>query len=235
LSGYYSVWTRLVQFFNTAYSSMIFYRGKDFYLKREGDDLVSYTHNNQEYSRLDVKTGKSNNWYSTVLCNRIIEKLKGKKNATVCMLGGAGGAMSYELLTYLPNVKVTTVDIDAESIKLLNEVILKKFGRRSEGVAADAKAFINRMKPGSFDVIVIDIFIEHNVPPFVMTKAFTKACLRALKPEGSLLTNIISDSSDKKYGDLLLSLGLEVFTIRQGEGGLVNLLYEVVKHASSGQ
>ena len=205
---------------------MIIYRAKEFYLKKEGDDLVSYTHNNQEYSRLDTKTGKSNNWYSTVLCNRIIEKLKEKKNATVCMLGGAGGAMSYELLTYLPNVKVTTVDIDAESIKVLNEVILKKFGRRSEGVAADAKAFINRVKPGSFDVIVVDIFIEHIVPPFVKTKTFTKACLRALKPGGSLLTNIISDASDSSYGDLLVSLGLEVFTIKEREEGPVNLLYE---------
>jgi spermidine synthase len=205
---------------------MIIYRGKDFYLKKEGDDLVSYTHKHQEYSRLDTKTGKSNNWYSTVLCNRIIEKLKGKKNVSVCMLGGAGGAMSYELLTYLPNVKVTTVDIDPESIKVLNEVILKKFGRRSEGIAEDAKTFIAKVKPGSFDVIVIDIFIENIVAPFVMTKAFTKACLRALKPGGSLLTNIISDASDKKYGDLLFSLGLEVFTIKQREEGLVNFLYE---------
>lgn len=209
-----------------AYNSMIIYRGKEFYLKKEGDDFVSYTHKHQEYSRLDTKTGKSNNWYSTVLCNRIVEKLSEKKNASVCMLGGAGGAMSYELLTYLPNVKVTTVDIDAESIKVLNEVILKKFGRRSEGIAEDAKTFIAKVKPGSFDVIVIDIFIEHFVPPFVKTKSFTKACLRALKPGGSLLTNIISDASDTVYGDLLISLGLQVFTIKQDEEGLVNLLYE---------
>ena len=205
---------------------MIVYRGKEFYLKKEGDDLVSYTHKHQEYSRLDTKTGKSKNWYSTVLCNRIVEKLSEKKNASVCMLGGAGGAMSYELLTYLPNVKVTTVDIDAESVKVLNEVILKKFGRRSEGIAEDAKTFINTVKPGSFDVIVIDIFIEHFVPSFVKTKSFTKACLRALKPGGSLLTNIISDASDTAYGDLLVSLGLQVFTIKQAEEGLINFLYE---------
>ena len=212
---------------------MIIYRAKEFYLKREGDDLVSYTHKHQEYSRLDTKTGKSNNWYSTVLCNRIIEKMSGKKNVSVCMLGGAGGAMSYELLTYLPQVKVTTVDIDPESVKVLNEVILKKFGRRSEGITEDAKTFIAKVKPGSFDVIVIDIFIEHFVPPFVKTKSFTKACLRALKPGGSLLTNIISDASDTAYGDLLVSLGLQVFTIKQSEGGTVNLLYEA-QHPSVG-
>jgi len=204
------------------------YKGTHFYMKREGNDIVTYsTHTNVEYSRLNLKTGRAGNWYARTLCKKIHSLLQHTPAASLCMLGGAGGSVSYEILTYMPHVHVTTVDIDRENIIVLEHSLFQGFGDRSAAIAHDAKDYIQHAPSHIFDVIVIDVFIDAKVPAFIMKPAYLNQCFRVLKPGGRLLANIIAVPSDDTFGDLLRSTGKHVTRIHKVfPGGLANIIYE---------
>ena len=207
------------------------YSGQHFYLEIEGDEIAYYDRKTDaEQGRINMITGKSINWYSATLCKNIIAKLKEKRESVVCVLGGAVGAIPYELMTFLPRVNVVTVDIDPESIEVLKYVTLHKFGSRSTVVAQDAQLFVKQCGADMFDCIVVDIFDGQSMPSFIFAPAFIKACLLAIKVGGFLLTNIIAAGGDNQYGDVLHSLGINYKrTEKLFSNGQANILYEVKK------
>ena len=121
----------------------MFYDGENFYLKIKGDDIISYSKNeDKEYGRFNFKTGISRQWYSRIILDKIYMYLEKKPNASICVLGGAVAAIPYELLTHFSSVRVTTVDIDDENIEVLKNIILVGFGNRSKPISQDAKKFV---------------------------------------------------------------------------------------------
>ena len=135
-------------------------------------------------------------------------------------------AMPYELLLRCPSIYVTTVDIDAENVEVLQHMILSQFGERSTVIAEDAKKFVKKMPVKSFDIILSDMSIHHSTVPFVMSASFTKDCLRLLKPDGLLITNVLSRNvSDTTYGNMLQTLGRDFTRTAKSFHGLANIIY----------
>ena len=208
--------------------SRMLYDGKDFYLLVKDDEIIAYSKSNNEYGRFNYKTGFSRQWYSRVMLDQVYKYLHKKPNASICVLGGAVAAMPYELLLRCPSVHVTTVDIDAENVEVLQHIILSQFGERSTVIAEDAKKFVKKMPAKSFDIILSDISIHHTTVPFVMSPSFTKDCLRLLKPGGLLLTNVLSRNlSDDTYGKMVRTLGRDFTRTAKSFYGLANLVYKV--------
>lgn len=207
----------------------MFYDGENFYLKIKGDDIISYSKNeDKEYGRFNFKTGISRQWYSRIILDKIYMYLEKKPNASICVLGGAVAAIPYELLTHFPSVRVTTVDIDDENIEVLKNIILVGFGNRSKPISQDAKKFVKETPAKSFDIIVSDLSIHHTTLPFVMSPSFTKDCLRLLKTDGLLFTNVLSKNlSENTYGNMIKNLGREYIRTAKSFKGLANLVYEI--------
>lgn len=209
----------------------ILYEGKDFYIQREGSQIVAITRlSATEYSRLDIKTRKAVHWYARKICDRIYHTFR-DTNAPleICVLGSAMGAIPYELLFHYPKCRVTCVDIDAESLYVLGSSILKEFTGRFVLMEGDAKHFLHTANQDTFDILINDLFTEQESPPFIHTPAFLRSVFRSLKSHGLYFANTITDTFEFTHQVAIEKIGYDVLRFPKKQTGITNIIYEVVK------
>jgi spermidine synthase len=209
----------------------ILYEGKDFYIQREGTQIVAITRvSATEYSRLDIKTKKAVHWYARKMCERIYYHFPDKDEPIrILCLGTAMGAIPYELLSHYPKASVTCVDIDWESLYVMEKSILKEFEGRVSYVEQDARLFVHECRPASYDIILNDIFTEQDSPPFVHSNAFLRSVFRCLKHQGLYLANTITDVFEFTHGTAIEKIGYDVERFPKKKEGVSNIVYEVLK------
>ena len=209
----------------------ILYKGKEFYIQREGTQIAAITHNTAtEYSRLDVKTKRAVHWYARKICDRIYYHFPDKEEAfDILCLGSAMGAIPYELLSYYPKCHITCVDIDWESIYVMEKSILKEFVGRVTYFEGDARLFLQQCSPESFDIILNDLFTEQDSPPFIHSNAFLRSIFHCLKHEGLYFANTITDVFEFTHGIAIEKIGYEVERFTKKKEGMSNIIYEVLK------
>lgn len=209
----------------------ILYEGKEFYIQKEGTQLVALTRlSATEYSRLDVKTKKAVHWYARKICERIYYHFPDKdEEIHIVCLGSAMGAVPYELLSHFPKSRVTCVDIDWESIYVLEKSILKEFEDRVTYFHGDARNFLQEVQPESVDILLNDLFTEQESPPFIHSNSFLRSCFRCLKHQGLYFANTISDTFEFTHGIAIEKIGYDVERFVKNKSGLSNIIYEVLK------
>lgn len=219
-------------------ASKVIYNGNDFFIRQEGTQLVAITKKTgTEYSRLDIKTKKAVHWYARTICDRIyyhFPKMDARLN--ICCLGSALGAIPFELLEKYPNAEITCVDIDYESLYILEHSILKPFGDRVVYEEMNAKHFVKELDPSEFDIIINDLFSEQRTPPFVHTNTFLRDVFRGLdshKPEskqkGLYFANTITNTFEFTHGIAIEKIGYDVERFTKSPQGMTNIVYEVSK------
>jgi spermidine synthase len=113
-----------------------------------------------------------------------------ERNKHVLMLGLGGGFIPKLFQEYLPEQRLTVVEIDP----LVGEVASVYFGfqpgKNVELVYADGGDFLASTEPESFDQIWLDAFNGNYIPPHLATEEFLKNCLDALVPCGILTQNL---------------------------------------------
>ncbi len=209
----------------------ILYEGKEFYIQREGTQIVAITRlSATEYSRLDIKTKKATHWYARKMCERIYYHFPDKDEPiTILCLGSAMGAVPYELLSAYPNAHITCVDIDWESIYVMEKSILKEFEKRVTYFEGDARVFLQRCNPESFDIVLNDLFTEQDSPPFIHSNSFLRSIFRCLKHQGVYLANTITDVFEFTHGTAIEKIGYDVERFSKKKEGISNIIYEVLK------
>ncbi len=209
----------------------ILYEGKEFYIQREGTQIVAITRlTGTEYSRLDIKTKKAVHWYARKMCERIYHHFRNKDQPLeIVCLGSAAGAIPYELLSEYPKATVTCVDIDHESLYVIQKSILKEFESRVRFYEGDARQFLLTVNRDSIDVIINDIFTEQDSPPFVNSNSFLRSVFRCLKPQGLYLANTISEPFDFTHAVAIEKIGYDTQRFAKKQEGLTNIVYEAVK------
>jgi spermidine synthase len=209
----------------------ILYEGKDFYIQREGTQIVAITRlSATEYSRLDIKTKRATHWYARKLCERIYYHFPDKQEAIhILCLGSAMGAVPYELLSQYPKARVTCVDIDWESIYIMEKSILKEFEARVTYVEQDARIFVQQCPSETYDIILNDLFTEQDSPPFINSNSFLRSVFRCLKHQGLYLANTITDVFEFTHGLAIEKIGYDVERFTKKKEGMSNIIYEVLK------
>ena len=209
----------------------ILYRGKNFYIRREGNEIVAITRKTDtEYSRLDIKTNKAVHWYARKICDRIYHSFRNKETPlNICCLGSAMGAIPFELLIQYPNATVTCVDIDSESLYILEHSILKSFGQRVILEEMDARDFAEELETNEFDIIINDLFSEQKSPPFIHSNSFLRNIFRGLKPKGLYFANTITNTFEFTHGTAIEKIGYDVLRFSKRPQGIANIVYEAVK------
>lgn len=122
----------------------------------------------------------------------------------ILMLGGGGYCVPRYILENRPGVSVDVVEIDPGITQAARDYFFLKDDPNLRIFHEDARTFLNRAKRDGldqYDAILMDVFNSWTAIPFQMTTVETGAHLREiLKPDGVLITNIISSVYGPKAG-----------------------------------
>jgi spermidine synthase len=121
----------------------------------------------------------------------------------ILVVGLGGGTLPSFLRKHYPNVRIDVVDIDPEVV----EVAKKFFGFREDpGMQAhvdDGRRFIENIREPVYDVIFLDAFGTDSVPAHLTTHEFLRAVRRAVMPDGVVVGNVWSRSSNPLYDSMV--------------------------------
>jgi spermidine synthase len=149
------------------------------------------------------------------LFQRIFDKigLASEPPASVLLLGlGGGSVISILRKEYGLDMPVTAVEADPEVIRLAVQYFQVGQYAGVKVIRGDAAGFVET-EGAQYGMIIVDIFVDNNVPESVLRPSFLENCTRILEPGGSLLFNFIKQNpaQSASYGSLLKtvdSLGL---------------------------
>ena len=120
------------------------------------------------------------------------------------MLGGGGYCVPRYLLANRPDVSIDVVELDPGVTQAARQYFDLKDNPNMRIFHEDARTFLNRAASdglGQYDAIFMDTFTSAIVIPFQMTTVETAKHLREiLKPDGSLIVNIIASVYGPKSG-----------------------------------
>lgn len=119
-------------------------------------------------------------------------RLKLQPNADVLILGFGGGSVAHILQKeYRFDCKITGVDVDA----LLFEIAQMHFDMnpsdKLQFITADAHSFV-LANDKKYDLIVVDIFVDNQVPKVFAERTFIEKNIELLDRNGQFFINIIT-------------------------------------------
>lgn len=153
-----------------------------------------------------------------------------KQVKSILEIGSGGGRTAWYLHRHLPDVPVTTVELDP----VVAELAQKHFGIRNEEnfriVTRDGRLFLREDK-SRHDVIMIDAYRGPFVPFHLMTEEFYKAVKAHLNEGGVVVQNIepttmLFDSATKTIQAVFTNVEFYL-----GQGNVVTIAYDGQKRA----
>jgi predicted O-methyltransferase YrrM len=116
----------------------------------------------------------------------------------VLHLGGGALSLARYVAATRPGSSQLAVDSDADMVDLVRERLpLRQRSRRAGGRPGriririgDARAVLEKLRPGTFDVVVADLFAGARTPAHLTSVEFIAGAERALTPRGLFAVNI---------------------------------------------
>ncbi len=128
----------------------------------------------------------------------------------ILVVGLGGGTLPSFLRKHYPGAAIDVVEIDAGVV----DVAKMFFGFREDQLmrvhVGDGREFIENIRQPSYDVIFLDAFGSHSVPPHLTTQEFLRAVRRALMPRGVAVGNVWKRLQNPLY-DAMVRTYEEVF------------------------
>ena len=106
------------------------------------------------------------------------------------MVGLGGGSIVKFCYRYLPDTRITVLELDADVIALRDQFMIPRDDARLQVIHADAADFMESAAQ-DIDVLLLDGFGADGLPPELCSADFYAVCRRALNPHGVLVANII--------------------------------------------
>jgi spermidine synthase len=123
-------------------------------------------------------------------------ELEQRRLRDVLVLGcGAGSVIQILRGKYSKDCAITAVEIDPVVIELAREHFLIDRVNGLEIVCADAREFVEHTEK-QFDLVVVDLFIDDQVPAPFRTREFVERLCEILVPDGWLVFNAIDDTKE---------------------------------------
>lgn len=105
------------------------------------------------------------------------------------VIGMGGGRTTWYLAHFLPEMRVTAVELDPEIIKIADQYFDVRETDNLKIVASDGRIFMRRTKE-TYDYIAVDAYRGHFVPFHLLTKEFYELLETRLEPGGVVVQNI---------------------------------------------
>lgn len=130
------------------------------------------------------------------------------KNSEILVLGLGGGDVVKQLRDdFKSEAKITAIEIDS----IMIEIAMNEFdvlpNQKLEILKEDAEIFLKYTKK-TFDLIIVDLFHDINIPSFVFKQSFIQAIFNALPLNGSVIFNtfILEDEHEIRNNLFVRSL-----------------------------
>lgn len=109
------------------------------------------------------------------------------------MIGLGGGSMAKWVYRHLPRMRTVAVEVDVRVVSAAHRMFHLPLGRkRLRVVVGDGADYVGK-QPQSADLIFLDAFVNHRQAPSIRTADFYAAARRALRRDGVLAINFMSD------------------------------------------
>lgn len=115
--------------------------------------------------------------------------------ATIAMVGLGGGSLAKFCHRHLPSARITVVEINPQVIALRDDFRIPADSARFSVVLGDGAEFM-RFSREQFDVLLVDGYDQHGLPPNLGSQRFYDDCARKLTPGGILVANLYSGHAD---------------------------------------
>lgn len=123
----------------------------------------------------------------------------------IVIVGLGGGSLVKFCFRYLPNTRITVLEIDQQVIALRDSFAIPPDSARLRIVHADAARYISTLK-AQVDVLIIDGFDAHGQPPELASADYYAACRCAMRQAGVVVVNLHSNEPD--YAGISRRLGI---------------------------
>ncbi|RKR05324.1 spermine/spermidine synthase [Flavobacterium sp. 90] len=170
-----------------------------------GELVLDSENTNYSYGSLQriLRYGLRNIGYKTIL-----------EMDHVLLLGVAGGSVIKTLVDEVEyKGKITGVEIDSDMIQIANEYFNLNQIKQLDVVIDDAFEFVLKTKE-KYDLIIIDIFEDINMPNFLFEKFFSDRVCSLLKDQGFILFNtmILDEAHNVRNRKYIAEINPELFT-----------------------
>jgi spermidine synthase len=130
----------------------------------------------------------------------------------VLHLGAGAMTLARYVAATRPGSSQLAVEADEEIAQLVRQRLPLAAAARSEirVVIADARTLLQAVQPGSFDLVIADVFTGASTPEHVTSVEFTRAVARVLSPGGVYAVNI-GDGPPLSHARRRISAVREVF------------------------
>jgi len=108
----------------------------------------------------------------------------------ILIVGLGGGSLSKYCYRYLPEARITTVEISDKVIALRETFAIPADDERFRIVHADGADYIKRCFK-DFDAILLDGFDVDGLPSQLSSQSFYRQCVSALRKNGVLVANLL--------------------------------------------
>lgn len=132
---------------------------------------------------------------------------------SILVLGVAGGTVIHLARALFPQALIEGVDIDPKMLDIGRQY----FGlNKIEGLmltASDAFAFLSRAadQKKHWDLILVDVHVGPNVPPFIGEPDFLQLLKKSTSAKGMVIINYLREREYKKLSDLLFEKLNKIF------------------------
>lgn len=109
----------------------------------------------------------------------------------IVMVGLGGGSLAKFCYRHFPAARITVIELRADVIALRDQFCVPPDNARFRVVHADAIDFL-AASPACADVLVLDGFDAHGLPPGLASADFYGDCRRALRDGGVLVANMLN-------------------------------------------
>lgn len=157
-----------------------------------------------------------------IMLKGISEVLRHQKPARILMLGlGAGSALEILRKKCRWDYRVTAVELDADLISVARQHFGLETHPNLEIINGDAALHAATLPGATFDLIVDDVFWDHNIPEFCTGREYLAHCKRLLLPGGTYMRNTMPGGGFDPiaYEAVLASVFSEYYTLTDKEYG----------------
>jgi spermidine synthase len=109
--------------------------------------------------------------------------------ATIGIVGLGGGAQAKFCHRHLPHSRIEAVESDADVLALREAFYVPADDARFSVELGDGAAWL-RSRANRYDLLLVDAYDVHGIPPALSTLAFHERCAAALAPGGVMASNL---------------------------------------------
>jgi spermidine synthase len=111
----------------------------------------------------------------------------------VTLVGLGGGSLAKYIYRQLPQTRIVALEVDVRVVAAAHQMFHLPLGkRRLRVIVRDGAQYIAAHR-GSTDIIFLDAFVNHRQAPSIRTDAFYRCAREALRRDGVLVVNYMSD------------------------------------------